>query len=235
MAFYAASRFASRFARRAVRTMVRRRPARAFVRRPRRLIRKTQNRVHSYIRWSDKDTEFPGATGPPVINETLADQHLAYTFKLDNVVNPSDFTNLYDLYKINKVVLHLEPAYTDSVTVNWTNKKLRVVHDYNDNNPLTQEDDYLEYSNCKSYGALTKRTIKITLYPKLNNIIENVGGGASAYTSLSSSKQFLAIDNDEVPHFGIKIFVPKGILGSAEGYPLFTVRARFHLSLKNSK
>lgn len=232
------------------------RMARAFARRPRyaryltsrskpflRQVYKTAtrkkkivNKVHRYLRWSDKDTQFPGATGPVVINASPADQNLAYSFKLDNVVNPSDFVNLYDQYRINKVTIYLERQLnqTGTVTVNSpNNQRIRVVHDYNDNNVLTQEDDYLEYSNCKSYQIIGNGSIKITLYPKINNIVENVGGSASAFTSMNSNKVWLNIAEDEVPHFGIKMFIPAYV--TSEGVTLFKVRAKFDLSFKNSK
>lgn len=224
------ARMASRFLRRK-RPMFKRRPIRRRVYR-----KKTQNKVHSYIRWCDKDTQYPDSNGPNVILETGATHNLAYTFKLDNVVNPSDFVNLYDMYRINKVTLYLESqnlANANQYAAGMPSKKIRVVHDYNDATPLTQEDDYLEYGNCKSYS--TKRsTIAITLYPKINNVVENVGGAASAYTSMNSNKVWLNIAEDEVPHFGLKIFIPSGLC-TVNDTPLYRVRAKFHISLKNSK
>jgi len=200
----------------------------------RRVGKKTQNKVHTYIRWCDKDTLYPGSTGPNSVVETLADQHLAYSFKLDNVVNPSDFTNLYDMYRINKVTLYLEPtsnqtAYPVGAPIS---RRIRVVHDYNDNNALPNEDNYLEYSNCKSYNPIRNSPIAITLYPKINNKIENAGG-SDAFTSMNSNRVWLNIDSDDVPHFGIKIFIPGNI--TVENGLIFKVRAKFHLSMKNSK
>lgn len=231
MAFYAAARFASRFARRAVRSMVRRKPARPFVRRLRRVGRKTANKVHSFVRWCDKDTQFGSNSPTGLINETGSDQHQSYEFRLSNLVNVSDFANLYDMYKINKIQLMLEPAFDQTSTQSpvLRSKKIRVVHDYNSNNPLTDEDDYLEYANCKSYSPL--RTIKITLYPKLNNKVEG-NLGTDAYTTMSNV--WLNMGNIDVPHFGIKIFVPEDIV-NVEGVLLFRVRAKYWISLKNSK
>lgn len=209
-------------------------------RRGRRVYRKkTQNKVHSFVRMCDKDSVYvTSALGPNQISETGANQHLTYQFKFDNLVNPSDFTNLYDMYKINKIQLMLEPEWTSNGqfynNLNIQNRKLRVVHDYTDATPLTDEDQYLEYANCKSYSPL--RNIKITLYPKIKNIIENVNGGATAYTTMSSNKAWLDMDNDEVPHFGLKIFVPANISNTAEvPVSLFRVRAKFWFSCKNSK
>lgn len=198
--------------------------------------KKTQNKVHSYIRWCDKDSTYvTSELGPNSISETLADQHLTYQFKLDNIVNPSDFTNLYDQYKINKIQLFLEPTanQTGAPVNNPVQRKLAVVHDYTDATPLASEDNYLEYSNCKRYNAIRNNAIKITLYPKIKNVVENVGGQTNAYTTMNSNRVWLDCDNDEVPHFGLKIFVPANISSNAS--PLFRVRAKFWLSFRNSK
>jgi hypothetical protein len=122
---------------------------------------------------------------------------------------------------------------TGDSAVSPYNQKISVVHDYNDANPLTQEDDYLEYSNCKRYNPIGNGAIKITLYPKINNIVENVGGASNAFTSMNSNKVWLNIQEDEVPHFGLKVFIPTGI--ATVGAAILRVRAKFDLSFKNSK
>lgn len=239
MAFYGLARMLPRFARFASRVgrlgrMGRRIPK--VFRRRRMMRKKTQNKIHTFVRWSDKDTLFPSSTGPNQINESGLGQNLAYTFKLENVVNSSDLANLYDQYRINKITMYLE---RQSNTTNASgasstpfNKKISVVHDYDDANPLTQEDDYLEYANCKRYNAIGNGAIKITLYPKVLNTVLGAGG-APAYTTVNSNKIWLDVENDDTPHFGIKIYVPGGI--TADGYGLFKVRAKFHLSMRNSK
>lgn len=196
--------------------------------------KKTQNKVHTFVRWCDKDTQYPGASGPSAISETGANQNLAYSFKLDNVVNPSDFTNLYDRYRITKVVLHLTRFRnsTGDATSSPYNRKILVVWD-DDANVLTQEDDYLEFGNCKRYNIIGNGDIKLTLYPKLSAPLLNAGGSVNAYQSIPSSKQWLKIEDDDIPHFGLKIFVPGQV--APEGYGLFQVRAKFWMSFKNSR
>lgn len=211
----------------------RRRPRRVI--RRRRYAKKIMNRVHKFVRWADKDATY-GTYGPNQITETSNDQHLTYQFKLDNVTAPSDFTNLYDMYKVDKIQLFLEPQFTTSGeyfnNLNILSTRIRVVHDYNEATPLTGEDEYLQYASCKSY--LPTRLIRITLYPCVNNVIENVAGAATGFTSIKASKQWFNIATDEIPMFGIKVFVPGGIANVAE-VPLFRVRAKFWLSFKNSK
>lgn len=205
---------------------------------PRRRVyrKKTANKVHTYVRWCDKDTTYvTPVLGPNLIKETGSDQNLTYQFKLDNVVNPADFTNLYDQYRINKIVLTLErqtPANGSQFMTGLPNKKLRVVHDYTDATPLTQEDDYLEYANCKGYSS--NRNVGIVLYPKVKNILENKDGAPNAYSVMSSNKIWLDIAEDEIPHFGLKMFIPGG-LSTVNDTPLYKVRAKFWLSFRQSK
>lgn len=202
----------------------------------RRYVKKTANKIHTFVRWCDKDSTY-GEFGPNTISETGADQHLTYQFKLDQVTSVTDFTNLYDGYKINKVQLMLEPTFDQSQftsTLPLYSRHIRVVHDYNDATPLSNEDQYLEYGNCKAYAPFSRRGIRITLYPKINNIIENVSGGANGFTSMNSNRQFLNIATDEVPHFGIKIFIPSG-LTTAENAVMFRVRAKMWLSMRGTK
>lgn len=197
--------------------------------------KKITNMIHRYVRWGDKDTSYPAtATGPSLILSGTGQQHLTYSFNLRNVVNAVDFTSLYDQYRINKVTIYLERFWNktaDIVSGQPNNRKIRVVHDYNDNNALTNEDEYLEYSNCKSYNAVANGTIKIVLYPKVAQVIENVGG-TQGFNAVASNKMWLNTVDDQVPHFGIKIFVPENIIPSQ---PLFYVRTKFDLSFRNSK
>jgi len=198
--------------------------------------RKTANKIHTFVRWCDKDAVY-GQYGPSSITESGSDQHLTYQFKLDQVTAVNDFTSLYDGYKINKIQLFLEP--TVDQTINFAqglNRKISIVHDYNDAFPLSNEDEYLEYGNCKRYFPWSKRGIRVTLYPKLNNIIENVQGASTGYTSMNSNRQFLNIATDEVPHFGIKIMIPGGLTNVTDPQTqIFRVRAKFWLSMRGTK
>lgn len=210
------------------RRVLRRRPIRR-----RRYVKKTANKVHTFVRWCDKDTTY-GDKGPNQILASPADQHLAYQFKLDNLSGVSDFVNLYDGYKINKIQLFLEPFWDQTFPNGPSNLKMSVVHDYNDAFPLTNEDEYLEYGNCKRYFMTSKRGIRITLYPKINNVIENAAGAATGFTSLNSNRQFLNIATDEVPHFGIKMLIPGGAQ-APEGSLMFRVRAKYWVSMRGTK
>lgn len=224
------ARYISRGVRRLPR-VVRRFPVRRLARRMR---KKTQNKIHTYVRWCDKDTSYPGESGPSQIVAKTVEQNLVYSFKLDNLINPSDFTNLYDAYKINKITMFLERASNDSGDGNQypVNKKISVVWD-DDADPLSGEDAYMEYSNCRRYNPIGKGAIKLVLYPKISTPILNVGGATNAFHSIPANKNWLKIENDDVPHFGVKIHIPAYL--DMENELLFNVRVKFHLSMKGAK
>lgn len=215
---------------------VRRRLAR-LARKPLRLYRapKVINRIHRFIRWADADSFFPTVDkGPNLIYGQAADQHFSYSFALRNVVNAVDFTSLYDMYRINKVTIFLERArnVTGENTNSPFNHYCLVVHDYNDNNSLATPDEYLEYSNCKRYPVVGNGPIKITLYPKIANKVENVLGG-TAFTAINSNRVWLNTVDDQVPNFGIKLMAPGNAI--AADSLMFRVRVKFDISFKNSK
>lgn len=191
--------------------------------------------IHRYVRWAATEQNFPDASGPAIIAAQNTNQNLSYSFKLRNVVNAVDFTSLYDLYRINKITIYLEPFNNltgDSVVIQPQNIRIRVVHDYNDNNVLTSENDYLEYSNCKSYQIVTGKVQKIVLYPKVAQIIENVGG-SQGFNAFASNKVWLNTVDDQVPHFGIKMFIPGYVAPPNQN--IMNVRVKFDMSFKNSK
>lgn len=213
----------------------RRRPLKKRPMRPRKMMRKkVANQVHRFIRWGESGGTY-SATGLSLITAAATPQNLSYSFNLRDVVNAVDFTALYDMYRINKVTIFLERFWNstgDAVAAQPNNRKIRVVHDYNDNNLLTTEDQYLEYANCKSYNVVGNGTAKIVLYPKLAQVIENVGG-TQGFNAVPSNKVWLNTTDDQIPHFGIKMFIPQDI--QAPGVPLLFVRVKFDLSFKNSK
>lgn len=217
------------------RFLKKRAPRRRFARRRPMMRKKITNQIHRFIRWGQSGTSY-STTGPSLINALTSNQNLGYTFSLRNVVNVVDFTSLYDQYRINKVTIYMEPYWNTTAPANIglsNNRKMRIVHDYNDNDLLSVENQYLEYSNCKSYNTVAHGTIKIVLYPKIAQVVENVGGTANGFNAVPSNKMWLNTVDDQILHFGIKAFIP-GFITSTD-QPLLNVRVKFDLSFKNSK
>lgn len=199
------------------------------------MYKKITDQIHRYVRWAQSAATFPDAAhGPNLILTSNANQLYSYSFNLRNVVNSVDFQSLYDMYRINKVTIYMERLATqNNLPLTAFNKYIRVVHDYNDNDLLTNENDYLEYSNCKSYPIVGSKPIKVVLYPKIANKVENVLGG-TAFQAVNSNKIWLNTVNDQTPHFGIKVFIPS-FVSQPEESPILQIRVKYDMSFKNSK
>lgn len=135
--------------------------------------RQVSNQIHSFRKM----------IALPQILSTGTSQHLGYQFNLDQLSDEVDLQNMYDSYKIKKIILHLEPFFDTSNNQAQPvpfNAWMRIVHDYDDITPLTTESQYLEYGGCKSKPVTGKRRIDIPLYPKIQQYTQSSAGGATA-------------------------------------------------------
>lgn len=189
---------------------------------------------YAYNRVSNQIHNFRKMISLPPINSTGADRHLGYQFNLDQLSDEGDFQNMYDSYKILKIILHLEPVYdsTNAQGVAPVQRWMRIVHDYDDVTPLTSEDQYLEYGGCKSKPVTSKRSINIPLYPKIQQYTQSSGGGGTAvFRAIKAG--WIPTAHDQVEHLGLKIFVPNVSL--PVDFQMFNVRATFIMQFKNTK
>lgn len=184
--------------------------------------RKVSNMIHTFRKQS----------GVSTIVETGANQHLTYVFRLDQLPEVAEFKELYDQYKIKKIILTYEPVLSGSNTAGTAplQKWTRIVHDYDDNTPLTTEAEYLEYSNCKSVISTKQYPTRTVLYPK---VLKPALGytGLDRFSGVKSG--WLSTDWTDVQHLGLKIMIPS--LGLVPGAPIYNVRATYVLQFKNSR
>lgn len=189
-------------------------------------IRKFKNMVH----WFRKEINL-GA-----IYEGGVNLNGLQFLQVSTIPDWSDLSDNYDEYIVKKIIYTFEPQFTGSNT-NATapyQKWMRVVHDYNDANLLTNEDQYFDYSNCKSYLCTQARPIRITLYPKILTTVSSypAGGAPSTVSAKSTKSSWLSTETgSNVQHYGIKYFIPT--LGLTVGYGIFKLRATVILGFRN--
>lgn len=87
----------------------------------------------------------------------------ALIFRLDLLPNYTEFTNLYDQYKILGVAVTFLPKQTQSVSIGNVNNadasaRIFTAIDYNDVNPPATVDELREYQNAKYTSALRRHT-----------------------------------------------------------------------------
>lgn len=166
------------------------------------------------------------------------DSNTPITLRMNMLPNFSDFTSLYDQYKIKKIVFRIERPFTSNAldggtsgNTSTTNKFIRCVHDYDGGANLVQEYQYLEYQNVKSYPACGTGPIRITLYPKLQNAVFR-NDSFNTYANTTINPQWIDVANTDVNHFGIRLWTPQLAVGNTQSYRVF---ASVILQCKNTR
>lgn len=174
----------------------------------------------------------------------------ALTFKLSDLPNASEFTNLYDQYMIQKVVIELipsvnvgaAPALVDNTgaaipvgTVSGQTPMIHSVIDLNDATVPTLLTDLLQYQTYKSTRGF-KSHVRTVYKPKY--ILSNGAGGTAAPQALASKWQ--ATTQVDVVHYGIKWMAVPPLLtyttsgGSQYIYGNIDLKVTFFVIFKNT-
>lgn len=160
---------------------------------------------------------------PALITAGILDIAGASAFNLNLVPNASEFTSLFDQYRIDKIVWTLMPRGNSAEQgTNNTNTKIFSVLDYDDETAPANLNTLLQYPNVKC--TTLSRDHKRTLVPKFatQTYISAVATGYGARTG------WLDCDNSNVPHFGVKYFIQ----APGAGTQVIDVKTDFYLSFK---
>lgn len=216
---------ARRFSRR--RRFRRRRPLRRRSYRRRRVFRRSRRqRVHSFTRWTDVASQAILDNGS---NSTM-------TFALSQLPSYTEFTNLFDQYKINCVVLKMRflnqiPDRVDSSTgVGRANFHYCI--DYNDSVGYTTVSQFAQVSNYRVHALNGERDWSIKIFPKCQKQIY-VGLASTGY---GPTKSWINTADAAVPHYGLKYLIESGVAGVGENtIGILQIQAKYYISCKNVK
>lgn len=167
------------------------------VRRTRRVPRPL-GRSQRFLRTSYLGTIAPGASAPT---------YDAYDFKLSDLPDYTEFTNLFDEYYIYKISLMFIPMRTQlntnpASTVPW----FIYAVDKDDSAPVTSYDALLQYPAVK-ITQMTKK-VYVTFRPRFSSVVYN-----TAVTSGYGSRTgWLDCSNASIPHFGFKYGIDSATL-----------------------
>lgn len=136
-----------------------------------------------------------GFVGAQTLFGTLGIEH-----QLDSLPNYSDFTNMYDSYKIcgikKKFVFNRNNADVQLTTAGAELPMLLTVNDFNDKTDPANENAMLEYASFKQ--ARLDRPVKRYFRPSIL-----LGDGTST-TSNSVKSRWLSTADADAEHFGLK-------------------------------
>lgn len=149
-----------------------------------------------------------GYSGGILIPSTVAvTQFFAYTFSLSQVVNASEFTNLFDQFRINKIVLKYR-LVTDPANYLGNNTgivpRLFWFHDYDDATAPASLNEMRERPKCKIRVLNPYKPIKIAFTPSV--LVTGYESGVSSMY-MPKFKQWIDMADSTTQHFSIKFAI----------------------------
>jgi len=171
--------------------------------------------IHNFHRGVDL-----GFITPSVTLETFT----SYTFILSNLPDSTEFTSLFDQYRIMQVRVIFSPLFTDtSATVAYP--PIYTAIDYDDTNSVTG-------SQINEYDSVQFNTTGI-YFERVFNPRVALAAYSGAFTSFGQPKAGFWIDcaSPGVIHYGLKTVMP--VAGAAN--QVWSVRAHVHLQFRESR
>lgn len=185
---------------------------------PRRMSGPKRQQVHYFKR---------SAYAPAAVIATGgATNYFALAWNLAGLPDFTDFSSLYDQYKIRKVKVQFMPRgnSSDSVTGNAISSLFTVL-DFDDSNPPTSVEQLLQYDTLKVCRSTQQQTRLVV--PKFNKgIINTVAGGL---IGKNPSTGYIDLANSSVAHYGIK----GALTVSTAGTIVYDVVTTFYLAMKH--
>lgn len=203
----------------------RRRTRRPLRRRPRRNLRRmrmtrkrTQSRIHSFKRTAILT---PIGLSDSAVKDCLQ-------FKLSDLDDYSDFTNLFDQYRINAVKISFVPNFSNSALEYAANSAgLHSIHTVIDHNDNTDPNDVLELMQYDNYRR--KRIDRVmTRYFKVNTLADTKPSGLSA-----EWKKWISTSSTDVAYYGLKYWIDA--LESSTVTAVFDVFVTYYIQCRSVK
>lgn len=190
MAYYRRSRF-SRYRRKPYRRF-RRRIFRGSTRRTSRIPRRlNQNTTYRFSRIAQYQISTNASTGAATG---------AFIFSLGELAGLTDFTSLFDFYRIRGVSVTFIPKVTQTTAALAVYGNFYWIADYDDATPPTLGE--LEQKQGVRYKYAVGRAFKTFLRPKALTNIYN--GAASTDAHMVGKQGWINAANTGVPHYGLK-------------------------------
>lgn len=157
-----------------------------------------------------------------------------FNAKLSDVPNSTDFTNLFDQYRINKWVVSIYFAgYDNEISNTGAYANIGMVgtaYDFTDTNNPASMNDLKEYYTFKQKQIIDCHPFTRCFRPRLNQMSYNTVS-STAYSVPTGRNPWLTTDTPSAPHFGYKCYfeTPPGINMKVR------VEARLYFSCRSVK
>lgn len=165
---------------------------------------KMRRQVHNFKRTAYLGTQTASISAAGVPSPIA----LTHTFMLNMLPGVSDFTNLFDQYKINGAKISYVPTLSEGILNPITNQvavlgysRLHSAIDYDDSSTPTSEDQLLEYGSHKATNPFQTHTRY--LKPK---VLQEIYRSSLATSYAPRGSMFIDLATTDVPHYGLKVW-----------------------------
>lgn len=145
------------------------------------------------------------------------------SFALSDLPSYTEFTQLYDEYKIMKVVLSFYPVRATQVyTATLTIPVFICAVDHDDSTAPTNITTLLQYPGCRIKSS--RNQFSVTIKPKVASAVYN--GVTDAY---SAKSQYVDCTYGSVPHYGFKYAIGSAGVASSVSYDIY---AKYYVAFR---
>lgn len=160
-----------------------------------------------------------------------SDTNTNFTFALSDLANYTEFTGLYDQYKICGIKAVITPRFTETDYDKQCNTHLWSVIDYNDSGNLTSASNANEYSTCVQKPILKRHS---RYFKPACQVLMNTTQATepTAWIGMPKFNQWLPTANPDVKHYALKTFA---IATGAGGNITLDVAFTYYVGCKSVK
>lgn len=153
-----------------------------------------------------------------------------------NVPNASEFTNLFDLYRIKKITVEIFTSFTDNLAVSPGVISMPVVHIANDYNSTGSYalSDILQYPQMHTY-QLGAKPIKWSFYPHVRaDVLTDITIPTSS-SAMQEISPWLDTSSSNILHLGCMIYMNTMGYTSSTNIGTATMLIHYDFEFKNVK
>lgn len=199
------------------------------------------DKVHQYVRNSGNTITAGTSVQTVPLGVALGNvgQGFVFTPALQDIVNYSELTTLYDQYKIWKVVFTFRLIQNPNSTAQVNNGSVTnssnfypniwIVPDHDDSSTPTLP-ALREYARVKCFTLQPNRTIRYSTHP---NVLGQLYDGAitTAYKVEKPGSVWVDCNQASVPHYGLKMYIDFMGLTNTQAYSV-DVQAKYYVAMK---
>lgn len=155
----------------------------------------------------------------------------AYSPSLPNV---TEFTNLFDQYRIKKVVYRLWASLNNSNSLtNLPNPLVHIVNDYNSNGSFALT-DIEQHPDMKTYQLGTNKPITWSVTPHVRADVLTITGITSS-SAWNVKHPWIDTTSTNINHLGTRLYLNNQGRNTATDIGTMTIEAIYYVEFKNVK